>query len=147
MARLLPLAAGLLLTLADPALAAEERIFIADGHRYVPEEGAPADPKKEETGQALCGIRCNALSAYYDSYIMSPGWRLILLESGKEIAVELNNPFLKGHCICTGEEYEAEVYFYRPGHPPPPGVESQGTERAREKDARRRSSEPSAPKD
>jgi hypothetical protein len=139
---------GLFLLGAGAAGAAWERVFIADGHRYVPDEAAPVDAKKEEIGQALCGVRCNALSGYYDSYIESPGWRLILVEKGKQVRAELNNPFLSGYCICTGDEYEAEVYYYRPGHAPPPGVEAQGTEKSRREDeARRRARSLGAPEE
>ena len=123
---LVALCAAALAVGAGAAFAQKERVFIADGHRYVPEEGQPVDAQQREIGQGLCGIRCNALSGYYDSYMMSPGWRLILVASKQERTVELNNPFLRGQCICTGDEYDADLYFYRPGPPPPPGVTAQG---------------------
>lgn len=108
------LAAGLLLAVAGSSLGAEkQRIFVADGHRYVPGKAA-ADTANSETGLALCGIRCNALSGYYDSYLMSPGWRMIKVAEGSERTVDLKNPFLGGHCICSGDEYEVELYYYRP---------------------------------
>lgn len=110
----------LVLGLAGPAQAAPERIFVADGHRYVPGDG-PDDAAKAETGLALCGIRCNALSGYYDSYLKSPGWRMMKVEVGQERTVELKNPFLGGHCVCTGDVYEVELYYYRPGEPPGAG--------------------------
>jgi hypothetical protein len=118
------------LTLVLPAAAAgTERIFLTGGYRYVPgSEGV--DESTADIGLALCGTCCNALSVSYESYMMTMGWRLTKVEGVTERTVELGNPFLDGQCVCTGEEYLAELYYYRPGGPPAPGAKEAGGRKA-----------------
>ena len=112
-ALLLGLLGGLALPLAGGA-AEPERVFLTYGYRYQPAT-EPPDEATADIGLALCGTRCNALSGIYESYLMSPGWRMVQVEGVNERVVDLDNPFLDGKCVCTGEEYEAERYYYRPG--------------------------------
>jgi hypothetical protein len=83
----------------------KEIIYIVNEYRYEPgNAGGNAD-----IGQALCGTRCNALSADYQNYLKPPGWRIIRTASSKEVEVDLNNPFIDGHCICIADEYVVRV--------------------------------------
>ncbi|MBI5014330.1 MAG: hypothetical protein HZB55_02415 [Deltaproteobacteria bacterium] len=118
--------------LAPPAGAAEaERVFLTDGYRYVP-VSPRIDEATADIGLALCGTRCNALSGNYESYMMTMGWRLTKVEGVTERTVALGNPFLDGQCVCTGEEYTAEYYYYLPGGPPaPPGAKEPELGRSR----------------
>ncbi|MBE0595969.1 MAG: hypothetical protein IH614_01720 [Desulfuromonadales bacterium] len=122
---LIPGAAALLLgslLLALPATApGEERIFFAAGYRYEP-IGEAVDEATADVGLALCGTRCNALSATYDSYLMTMNWRLTKVGGVTERVVALDNPFLDGRCVCTGEEFRVEFYFSRPGVGPGSGA-------------------------
>lgn len=109
------LAAGLLA--AAPGGAAEPKtLFVTHGYRYVPASGS-SDAANAEIGMALCGARCNALSADYQSYEMTMDWRLTKVGGAVERVVDLGNPFLDGTCVCTGDEYRVEYYYYRPGVP------------------------------
>lgn len=90
--------------LVTPALSsggAEERFFIVREYRYDPGTTA-GDP---DFGMSLCATRCNALSEDYLNYTAPGGWRVIKVASGRKLTVELNNPFLGGHCICVADEY------------------------------------------
>jgi len=114
------------LLLALPAAAVEMgHVFFASGYRYAP-AAQEVDPAKAEIGMALCGTRCNALSGDYWSYMETMTWRLTKVEGVTERVVELNNPFLNGRCVCTGEEFRVEYFFYRPGVTP--GAEAMGAE-------------------
>jgi len=102
------------LLLASPGWAAEgERIFLTYGYRYIPGSQA-VDEAAADIGLALCGTRCNALAADYQSYLMTMGWRLLKVEGVTERVVALNNPFLDGQCVCTGEEYQVDYFTNRP---------------------------------
>jgi len=117
------------LLLALPAAAAEEeRLFFADGYRYEP-VGAAVDQATADIGLALCGTRCNALSANHDAYLMTMNWRLTKVAGVTERVVPLDNPFLDGRCVCTGEEFRVEFYFYRPGVTPGAGAPGAKAER------------------
>jgi hypothetical protein len=92
----------------DAEAAAEEqheRIFLVNEYRYEP--GTAGD--NADTGQALCGTRCNALSVDYRNYLGPPGWRIIRIAKNKEVTVDLNNPYLDGSCICVADEYIVRV--------------------------------------
>lgn len=84
-----------------------ETAFIVRSYRYEPPAGAEADL---EVGQALCGTRCNALSSRFESYLKPRGWRLIKTAGDVELAVELDNPFLPGRCLCRGDRYRIDWY-------------------------------------
>ena len=64
-----------------------------------------SNPTAPDIVQSLCATRCNAISGNYKSYMMPGGWRLIKLESSKKLIVDIDNPFVKGNCICTGDVY------------------------------------------
>jgi len=91
---------------AQSAQGEDHRVIIVKDYRYEPGEHVPANP---EAGQSLCGTRCNALSADYLNYTEPGGWRLIKVVSDRELTVELNNPFMSGHCICIADEYEVKI--------------------------------------
>ena len=82
-----------------------ENIFLVNAYRYEPgDSGGNVD-----IGQSLCGTRCNALSADYENYLRPPGWRIIRIAKDKEVTVDLDNPFIGGHCICIADEYIVKV--------------------------------------
>jgi hypothetical protein len=103
-----------------PAPVPEERIFVVSDYRF-DEQSLPGAPP---VIRALCGTRCNALSANLESYMvymMRGEWRLQKTASGQERSVALNNPYLTGgRCICIGDEYLVEPYV-SPGVSPPVG--------------------------
>lgn len=103
-----PLLAALwLLTLPLAALAgnpAAEHVYIVKDYRYLP--GPPAGDS--ETGQSLCGSRCNALSFDYLNTSEPGGWRIIKVADDRELTVELNNPFMGGKCVCIADEYRVQ---------------------------------------
>lgn len=109
---LVALAAGML---PGPAVAQEggsesqkgEVAYMVREYRYEPPAGESGNL---EIGQSLCGTRCNALSARFESYIKPRGWRLIKTAGDVELAVELDNPFLKGRCLCLGDEYRIDWF-------------------------------------
>ena len=84
----------------------KERVFIVHEYRYEP----GGTTENREIGLSLCGTRCNALSDRFANYIKTGGWRLIRTEHNKELAVDLDNPFLDGQCICVGDEYEVDFF-------------------------------------
>ncbi len=95
----------LLQFLALPVLAAEGEggaaAYIVLDYRYDP-VGSGGDV---DTGHALCGTRCNALSFDYADYLMADPREVKRVASGRELTVPLDNPFLAGNCICTVDEY------------------------------------------
>jgi hypothetical protein len=96
-------------TAAEDAPAAQDemvRVFIVTEYRYDPCDSG-GDP---DIGQSLCGTRCNALSVDYLNYVMPGGWRMIKVAGGREMVVELNNPFMGGKCICIADEYQVKVH-------------------------------------
>ena len=105
---------------AAPSLAAEnpapagETAYVVNDYRFDP-AGSGANT---EIGHALCATRCNALSVDYRNYVDPGGWRFIKVATGQELVVPLDNPFLKGNCICTVDEYVIRVNeFNRPNNP------------------------------
>lgn len=107
---LLLLLAGLAGWPPASAAASEEvhkKAFMVNDYRYEPPAGVTGTP---DIGLSLCGTRCNALSADFASYLKPGGWRLIKVASAVEVRVELNNPFLAGQCVCTGDEYQVDWY-------------------------------------
>lgn len=95
--------------LGSPGLAADkpagegEIAYIVNGYRYDP-AGSGGDP---DTGHSLCGTRCNAISADSVDYMMGGGWEMRKLAADREIVIPLDNPFMKGNCICTVDEFLA----------------------------------------
>lgn len=116
------LALSLLLALPFVSMAAwgadeKKTVFIAKSYGYLPpESGVSTDVA--QTGHSLCGTKCNSISADFDSLMMA-GMRLIKTVENREIRIPLDNPFLKGDCSCTGDEYEIDRVNYRPGIPAP----------------------------
>jgi hypothetical protein len=90
---------------AQNARPSEERVYIVKSYRYDPGSSA-GNP---ETGQSLCGTRCNALSADYLNFTEPGGWRVIKVASDRELTVDLNNPFMSGRCICIADEYLVKI--------------------------------------
>ena len=105
----LALAASVLMLSAAPAVAAEgegqvaegETAYIVNDYRYDP-AGSGGDP---DTGHALCGNRCNALSFDYADYLMADAREVKRVAAGRELTIPLDNPFLQGNCICSVDEY------------------------------------------
>jgi hypothetical protein len=84
-----------------------EKTFIVREYRYEPTIASETD---QDIGLSLCGTRCNALSGGFGSYIKPRGWRLIKSEGNVERTVALDNPYLKGNCVCVGDEYRIDWY-------------------------------------
>lgn len=78
-----------------------ETAYIVNDYRYDP-AGSDGDP---ETGHALCATRCNALSFDYADFVMADGREVKKVAADREITVSLDNPFMKGNCICSVDEY------------------------------------------
>jgi hypothetical protein len=79
-----------------------EIAYIVNDYRYDP-AGSGGDP---DTGHALCATRCNALSFDYADYVMADGREVKRVATDREITVPLDNPFMKGNCICAVDEYQ-----------------------------------------
>ena len=84
----------------------EEFVYIVNEYRYEP-AGSMAD---SDTGQSLCGTRCNALSVDYKNYLQPRGWRLKRVAKDQELNVDLNNPFITGRCVCVADKYLIKVH-------------------------------------
>lgn len=103
------LAMMLLLLLPSLAPAAEgegeaavgQAAYVVLDYRYEP-AGSGGDP---DIGHSLCATRCNAMSFNYADYIMADPREVKRVAANRELTVPLDNPFLKGHCICTVDEY------------------------------------------
>lgn len=91
-----------------------EIAYVINDYRYVSAETG-GDP---DSGHALCGTRCNALSIDYLNYMMVGGWELRRVAINREITIPLDNPFLKGNCICTADEYLVKVITRNSTKPP-----------------------------
>jgi len=102
---LLALVAFLPLSVAAAPSTPPEQAYFVNDYRYEP--AGPGDDL--DTGHALCGNRCNALSFNYLDYLMAGSWDIRKIASGREISVSLDNPFMKGSCICTVDEYQIKV--------------------------------------
>ncbi len=100
-----------------------KRIFIAYEFSYDYEHNPDATPK----AQAICGSRCNAMSDNLKSYMTPMGWRLIKVPGVQSRVIELDDPEIKGQCICRGDEYLVEPEYLEDRFPRP-GPESQGAE-------------------
>ena len=100
---LLCLLAFPLVALADKP--ADERVYIVNDYRYLP--GTPADDT--ETGQSLCGNRCNAMSFDYLNVSEAGGWRILKVAADSELIVDLDNPFMEGKCVCVADEYVVQI--------------------------------------
>lgn len=93
-------------------------MLIVKSYRYQ----GPGGGTDAETGHSLCGTRCNAASANFDSLMMA-GWRMIKVSENQELVLPLGNPFLAGECVCTGDEYLVGPYNSKPGNPGVSGLE------------------------
>lgn len=105
----LPLFLLMALLLPAHAVLAESdggKVFIVQQYSYEPGDTGG----NREVGQSLCGTRCNALSGSLASYLKPGGWRLIRTKSNQEVNLELDYPFLKGRCVCVGDEYRVQWY-------------------------------------
>jgi hypothetical protein len=102
----LAMAASVLLS-AVPAFAEEEAgkggetAYIVNDYRYEP-AGSVGDAN---TGHALCGNRCNALSFDYADYVMADPREVKRVASDRELTIPLDNPFMQGNCVCTVDQY------------------------------------------
>jgi len=83
----------------------EEYISIVNSYKYEPGAGKG----NSNNGQAVCGTRCNALSADYRNYLEPKGWRLKKIASNQALVVDLNIPSLKGKCTCYADKYEVII--------------------------------------
>ena len=96
---------------ADKVKPEDQQVFVVNDYRYDPGISG-GDP---DTGHALCGTQCNAMSYDYRNVIDPGGWRFILVAEGRELIVPLHNPFMGGNCICTADEYVIKINdFDRP---------------------------------
>lgn len=102
------MASVLLLSLTVAASAQEqkqqeapEKVYVVSDYRYVPAN----DTDDRDIGLSLCGTRCNALTTDYLNITDVGGWLLMKGAVNREVAVKLNNPFIKGQCICIADEY------------------------------------------
>lgn len=80
---------------------AEESIYIVSEYQYVPSNLTD----DTEVGLSLCGTRCNALSTDYLNITEPGGWLMMKGARNKELIVEINSPFIGGHCVCLADEY------------------------------------------
>lgn len=98
-----------LLSLTAAASAEEqkqsEKVYIVNDYRYLPAN----DTDDRDTGLSLCGTQCNALTTDYLNITEVGGWQLMKGAVNKEVTVELNNPFIKGQCICIADEYLVKI--------------------------------------
>ncbi|MBI5848237.1 MAG: hypothetical protein HZB31_09875 [Nitrospirae bacterium] len=97
----------LVLTAAEAAQGQQtpEKVYVVNDYRYIPTSAS--DDK--DTGLSLCGTRCNALTTDYLNITEVGGWQLMKGVVNRELTLELNSPFLKGQCICIGDEYEVRI--------------------------------------
>jgi len=100
-----------LLYAADRMKPDDQQAFVVNDYRYDPGTSG-GDP---DTGHALCGTQCNAMSYDYRNVIDPGGWRFIRVAKDRELTIPLNNPFMGGDCICTADEYVIKINdFDRP---------------------------------
>jgi len=78
-----------------------EKVYVVNDYQYVP----ASESDDRDTGLSLCGTRCNALSTDYLNVTEVGGWKLMKNAMNRELRMELNSPFLKGHCVCIVDEY------------------------------------------
>jgi len=93
---------------ALPAASAAERpekVYVVNDYRYVPAN----ETDDRDIGLSLCGTRCNALTTDYLNITDVGGWQLMKGAVNTEVTVELNNPFIKGQCICIADEYLVKI--------------------------------------
>lgn len=100
----------LLLLLPMVALAVDKperevQAYVVKGYDYVP--GPTGDTP--EIGKSLCATRCNAFSSDYLNYTQAGGWRMVKTVEDEKVVVDLNNPFVDGHCLCTADRYQVVV--------------------------------------
>ncbi len=100
----------LLLLLPMVAFAADKaerevQVHVVTGYDYVPGPSGEVP----EIGKSLCATRCNAFSSDYLNYTSAGGWRMLKTVEDEKVIVDLNNPFVDGHCICTADRYQVIV--------------------------------------
>lgn len=83
------------------------RIFVVNEYSYDYEHNPEATPQ----AQAICGSRCNAMSANLQSYLTPMGWRLIKVPGVQSRVIDLDGPGIKGQCLCRGDEYLVEPEY------------------------------------
>ncbi len=86
---------------AEEANPLGEKAYVVNDYRYDP-AGSGGDP---DIGHSLCATRCNVLSFDYADYIMADPREVQRVASDREITLPLDNPFMKGNCICAVDEY------------------------------------------
>ncbi len=82
-----------------------ETIYIVNDYRYVPANATD----DQEIGLSLCGTRCNALSTDFRNILEPMGYQMIKGAANQELTVQLNSPFIKGHCICIADEFIVKI--------------------------------------
>ncbi len=93
-------------TLASSSAAqTPETIYIVNDYRYVPANATD----DQEIGLSLCGTRCNALSTDFRNIMEPMGYQMIKGAANQELTVQLNSPFIKGHCICIADEFIVKI--------------------------------------
>lgn len=93
--------------------AAGEMIYFVSAYRYVP----ATEKDDREIGHALCGTRCNALSTDVNNITEPVGLKLIQISKDSELIVDLNNPFMTGHCVCIVDAFRAGNIYPRLSSP------------------------------
>ncbi len=88
----------------NPPAEAQQAWLIKD-YRYVP----ASDKDNPDTGLALCGTRCNAMTTDYRNVIDPGGYRYIRIAEDRELVIQLDNPFIGGHCVCVADEYVIRI--------------------------------------
>jgi len=94
--------------------ASVEYIYIVNRYEYK----VPAGGERRAHGQAVCGTRCNALSADYRNYLDPDGWRLERVASNEPLVVKLPVSSFRGTCTCYADKYRVivnELYMVKPG--------------------------------
>jgi len=98
---LVPCLSSPLALAAEEATAGAQTAYVVNDYRYDP-AGSGGDP---DIGHSLCATRCNVLSFDYADYIMADPREVQRVASDSEITLPLDNPFMKGNCICAVDEY------------------------------------------
>lgn len=83
-----------------------QKTFVVREYRYEP--GSKNDDPV--MGLSLCGPRCNGISESLANILKPGGWRLVKESENQEKRVSLDNPFMKGTCVCVGDIYSIDWF-------------------------------------
>ena len=78
-----------------------QTLFVAKEYAF----DVSSNPNAPEIVHSLCASRCNAISGNIYNYLQPGAASLIKLESDKKVIVDIDNPFVSGKCVCTGDYY------------------------------------------